>query len=150
MCMNHAGCAVQAERVERWRSVRVDQGEQELEQFRAREPGTYMLRPAHHCDLRQIERSFTWKQVVETVREGGEVIERSVSADGFVRLALLGWTRDRRNGRIVGKPMHVVVVFHPDQPEEWLVLTGYDPSTKAQRWADGYSRKVCWCDPHHI
>lgn len=141
-CRNQA-CAQRAH----YRPNRPEQialGEAELEAFRQLDPEEHDLRPAPHCDLRQIERGFTWRDVRDAVLDGGYVIERrvdyTVDRCRLVVLLLMYW----RKG---GRPLHVVVQHDPAYPNEWTVRTAYDPSDRPHVWyaSDGYEVRHCFC-----
>lgn len=132
-------CRTQSDRWRRSRDRWVGVGERELAAMRAWDPEGTRLRLSGHMRQRLFDRAIPERTVRDVVLRDGTLLFRAWSPEEGTVLRLLGAAEN-------GRPLHVVVALTCDRGgPSWRVITVKRPDTRPWQWAEGFSRRVCFC-----
>lgn len=136
-CRNKEVCKKKHERWKEQQQIHIPKGEKEHEEFlNYVQKVNYFLEIGDHSSKRQFERSISSRDITDIILNGW-VIERSFyKSVQAVRLTILGYTRTYR-------PIHVIVQIK--SPNEWSVVTVYNPESKAYKWDKSFQERICFC-----
>ena len=120
--------------------------QERLEKFQETlERNVNALVKSRHGDWRQFDRSFSISEIREAVKNGW-AIESGYNKDTREKTIVIMY--NLKIGPKTFRPMHVVCAFSDKNPDSWTIVTEYDPRSHSYKWANGYSERICFCDPN--